>query len=243
MKVSIITPLFNRSTTIDRCIQSVLHQTHLDIEHIIMDAKSTDGSVDQVEKYLPNPKIIFDSQKDHGIYDGMNRGLQRASGEWVLFLGGDDYLATQDAIKKTLESVRPDTDLLLGRAIYENGKVFVSRFSNSLLFRNSVHHQGCLYRRNLFKAKRFNTDYRVYSDYDFNLYLLKCIHLKTEDRDVILSVCGNRGVSDTPKLKNYFEEIQIRHHYYSLPASLLFDGLCLARFAFKTIKNSIMGLV
>jgi len=240
VKVSIVTPLFNRPTTIERCIQSVLNQSYKNLEHIVMDAGSDDATLQVIRKYQSDPRLVFDSQKDKGIYDGMNRGLAVAKGEWILFLGADDYLSSANIIKDALENVGDEIGLVLASAIYENGRKISSQFGGRLIFRNSIHHQGCFYRTSLFGNKTFDLSYRVYGDYDFNLYLLKKIKPKAILKTMTFTICANFGISDTPLLRNYLEEVRIRHKYYFWLFALPFDVLSVARFVLKKTKRFLL---
>jgi glycosyltransferase len=87
--ISIITPTFNAEGTILETIQSALDQFSNDIEHLLIDAASSDQTL-QIAKRYPHLRII--SEKDRGIYDGMNKGARLSKGEWLLFLQGDDWL-------------------------------------------------------------------------------------------------------------------------------------------------------
>ena len=89
MKVSIITAVFNNRDFIEDCIKSVLSQTYKDIEHIIIDGCSTDGTLDVIKNY--NDKIAkWISESDNGIYDALNKGISLASGDVIGFLHADD---------------------------------------------------------------------------------------------------------------------------------------------------------
>lgn len=88
MKVSIITPTFNQANFIERTIESILSQDHADIEYIVMDGGSTDGTVEILKKY--SDRIIWKSKKDNGQSDAINKGLKIATGEIVAFLNSDD---------------------------------------------------------------------------------------------------------------------------------------------------------
>lgn len=88
MKVSIITPSFNQAQFIQRTIESILSQDHQEIEYIVTDGGSTDGTVDILKKY--SDKIIWKSEKDNGQSDAINKGLKMATGEIVAFLNSDD---------------------------------------------------------------------------------------------------------------------------------------------------------
>lgn len=98
MKVSIITVCLNSIRTIEQCIQSVIGQTHSNIEYIIVDGKSSDGTIDMIEKYSDNI-AHYSSKRDKGIYDAMNRGLEKATGDYVIFLNADDYYSTSRSIE------------------------------------------------------------------------------------------------------------------------------------------------
>src|SRR5665213_1547652 len=112
-RLSVITPILNGVHTIERCVQSVLNQSAKEIEHILVDGGSTDGTLDLLKKYNPEKvKVLSDS--DHGIYDAMNRGLKVASGEWVIFIGGNDYLASPNVIEEILNLEQESVDILLG---------------------------------------------------------------------------------------------------------------------------------
>lgn len=100
MKFSIITVCYNSEKTIERTIQSVLNQTFQDFEYIIVDGKSTDGTLDIVhsyeEKFAGRLKVI--SEKDNGIYDAMNKGIKMAQGEWIGLINSDDWY-DEDALQ------------------------------------------------------------------------------------------------------------------------------------------------
>ena len=105
-KISIITINYNDAEGLRKTLASVASQTYTDIEHIIVDGASTDGSVDVIREYetinlsSTNPiRIVWVSEKDKGIYDAMNKGVAKASGEYLLFLNGGDALASPTAIQ------------------------------------------------------------------------------------------------------------------------------------------------
>ena len=99
MKVSIITVVYNGAEFIRDCIESVLSQTYADIEYIIVDGKSTDGTVDIVKSYGTNV-ALFISEPDKGLYDAMNKGIRRATGDVIGLLNADDFLPTQPRHRK-----------------------------------------------------------------------------------------------------------------------------------------------
>ena len=115
-KISIITPSFNSVHTIAETIESVRGQNYPNLEHIVMDGGSTDGTVDLLRKY---PHLIWVSEKDEGHYHAMNKGLQRATGELVNILNADDCFrpGTLGKVAQAFEK-NPSWDGLFGDVVY-----------------------------------------------------------------------------------------------------------------------------
>ena len=97
MKVSVITVCYNTAECIENAITSVLSQTYKDIEYIIIDGRSTDGTLDIINNYRESISTLV-SEKDNGIYDAMNKGIGIATGEVIYFLNSDDVLFDEDVI-------------------------------------------------------------------------------------------------------------------------------------------------
>ncbi|HEY9194869.1 MAG TPA: glycosyltransferase family 2 protein, partial [Mucilaginibacter sp.] len=97
MKVSLITVVYNAANTLARCIDSVISQNHPDIEYIIIDGGSTDGTLQVIDQYRDFVNVVV-SEPDKGIYDAMNKGIRRATGDIVGTLNADDALADNDVI-------------------------------------------------------------------------------------------------------------------------------------------------
>ena len=89
--ISVITVSYNAVSTIEDTILSVINQTYPNIEYIIIDGGSADGTVDIIEKYVDRISYWV-SEPDKGIYDAMNKGLKVANGDWAIFMGSDDYV-------------------------------------------------------------------------------------------------------------------------------------------------------
>jgi glycosyltransferase involved in cell wall biosynthesis len=112
--ISIITPSFNAAGTISETLESVVAQLTGDVEHLLIDACSNDGTLEVTGKF---PHLKITSEVDRGIYDGMNKGAARATGEWLLFLQADDWLpsGTLDAYHQAIEEY-PIADVICGSA-------------------------------------------------------------------------------------------------------------------------------
>ena len=112
--LSIITPSFNAAGTIGETLESVVVQLSNDVEHLLIDACSSDGTLEIASKY---PHVTIRSEPDRGIYDGMNKGASLASGEWLLFLQADDWLPSGalDAYCQAI-AVAPNAEVICGSA-------------------------------------------------------------------------------------------------------------------------------
>ena len=102
MKISIITIVYNNKNNIEACIQSVLHQTYTNIEHIIIDGGSTDGTQQIIERYR-HKLACYISEKDSGLYNALNKGIRKATGDIIGILISDDFDASNNIIKNVLK--------------------------------------------------------------------------------------------------------------------------------------------
>ena len=104
MKISIITVVFNNKVGLEATIQSVINQTYNDIEYIIIDGGSEDGTKEILEQYSSNINYWV-SENDNGIYHAMNKGAAKASGSYLLFLNAADVLADNKVIEKVVDEI------------------------------------------------------------------------------------------------------------------------------------------
>ena len=167
-KISIITVVFNGSDYIDETIKSVLDQDYPNFEYIIIDGGSTDNTVKIINKY--NKKIdILISEKDNGIYDAMNKGIDIASGEWVLFMNcGDNFFDSKVLSNIFLTPIDTDIKLIYGgckvRSDWGDFKINVRPVGEIW---KSFTHQSIFSRIELNRKFKFNLDFKAASDYNF----------------------------------------------------------------------------
>ncbi len=193
MKVSIITVAYNSSKTLTDTIMSVLRQTYNDIEYIIVDGASTDATINIIRQYEPlfKGRLHWISEKDNGIYDAMNKGIQMATGDVVGTLNSDDYFTSDDIIEKVASSLQDSQiDAIYGdiHFIKDNrpGKYF--RYYSSKWFRPlwlrfgfMPAHPSFYCRRKIFeKAGFYKTDYQIGSDYEMMVRLFRRYGLKAQ---------------------------------------------------------------
>jgi glycosyltransferase involved in cell wall biosynthesis len=210
MRVSIITVVRNDSAGLARTIASVRSQSYRPIEFIVMDGASEDETVKVIEA---NEDIIghWESQRDGGIYDAMNKGLQRATGDFLLFLNAGDELLASDSLERAASAAkqRPHADVLYFQALGEDGRpVGGCRRTSAILFDSVGNHQAALMRATVHKRFPFNTHYRIKADRDVQLrmYLAGCrmLHVPWP-----IARTEGGGISATAIPQKEWENIQI----------------------------------
>lgn len=194
--ISIITVVYNASLTIEDSIKSVIGQKTKNYQYIIIDGASNDGTVDIIKKYSNNIDVFL-TEKDKGIYDAMNKGLDASEGEYVYFLGADDFLHSDSLTTDLLTFIQDKRpDLILGNIKYTHGQVITPVFNHKLLLHNSVHHQGTFYLSKHFNSFRYDISFKLISDYELNLNLyLARKSLKLLFIDYIIALCTDNGMS------------------------------------------------
>ena len=219
--VSIITVVYNGCAYIAQTIESVLSQSYDNVEYIIIDGGSTDGTVDIIQKY-EHAIDYWVSEPDNGIYDAMNKGIQVACGEWIWMLNADDYL-TNDAIQKVfLEKTNnfPDSVAIYGCLIKSFNGFNLVIGKRSLSYDKKLinfNHPATIMHCSLFKKYgAFDVAYRLSSDYDFFMRLVRN-GIKFDFVDEVLATMRLDGSSD--RVANYFrrgkEHFAIDKKYFS----------------------------
>lgn len=186
MKLSIITICYNDKAGFEKTAKSVVSQTSLtDVEWIIIDGASTDGSVDsmlEVKNSLINNPLTanligyFISEKDKGIYNAMNKGIRQAKGEYLLFMNSGDCIYAEDTLEKVMPLLK-DKDVYVGDVANDtDGRLMVSQFPRELTPRvildqvvfKLIPHQAAFIKRELFERYGlYREDLRIASDWYF----------------------------------------------------------------------------
>lgn len=209
MKISVIIPCFNASDTIKSCLESVVAQ-EADVEIIVKDGGSTDTTneiIASFEKHLTHHVI----GTDEGVYDAMNQAIDKASGEWLYFLGADDVLANPTSLSQLLADAEEDCSLVIGRTKNlppRHTKVpewYEPKWDRSLRLKNSVHHQGVIYRSNVFASYRYPSQFKILADYHLNLKLFFSNHKAALSNSHVAN-CSSDGISKSFNESLYKEE-------------------------------------
>ena len=191
MKVSIITVVFNNVLTLKDAIDSVLSQTHKNIEYIVIDGGSVDGTLELILSYEDKLAIIL-SEPDKGIYDAMNKGLKLASGDIIGILNSDDIYQDNRVIEDVVSEFIQDSqlDILYGDLVYvkQSNTAEVVRIWKSLTYYDKYFEDGnvpphptVFLRSNVYKTVGyFNLKLRLAADYEFLLRVFKLNEFKSK---------------------------------------------------------------
>lgn len=203
-KISIVTVSYNAEETIERTIQSVLSQTYHNIEYIVVDGASTDHTIDVIKKYRGQVYVL--SEPDKGIYDAMNKATQIVTGDYLLFLGADDILASSSVIDDVSKHLIDPNIVYYGNVrIRSSGKIFNKRYNKAKWAIWNVSHQSIFYPRIIYRNYSYDLYYKVYADYAYNLRLLKNkIHF--DYIDLIISIYNTEGFSSYTKDLNFSKD-------------------------------------
>ena len=232
-KISIITVCFNSEKTIKKTLKSIQNQKYNKIEHVIIDGKSNDKTISIVKKFQHIKKII--SEKDHGIYDAMNKGLKIASGDIVGFLNSDDFYASSNVLNLVNKTFNQDPKLEACYAdlvyIHPNDAYKVLRYWKSNKFVKgsfskgwSPPHPTFFVRSSIYKKfGNFNLNYKIASDIDLMMRFIEVKKIKTHYISKVLVKMRSGGVSNR-SLKNVLklnQEILISLNENNLPYNFL----------------------
>lgn len=175
--ISVIVAVYNAAATLSKCLDSIASQTFKNFELIVIDGGSSDGSVDLIKRYEPQIAYWI-SERDLGIYNAWNKGVRQANGEWVCFVGADDYLWNADVfdgLAARLMTMPAEVSVAyskvavlnqLHETLYELGSTWEAsrtRFRDTM----SIPHPALMHRRTLFTTHgEFDESFRIAGDYE-----------------------------------------------------------------------------
>ena len=196
MKASIITVVYNGRDYIESAIQSVLRQTYKNIEYLIIDGGSTDGTVDIIKRYRDQISK-FISEKDDGLYDAMNKGIKMATGDIIGTLNSDDFYADNSVIERVVEAIeREQADVLWGDLVYvkAGNESKTTRVWKSSVYEPGKFQKGWMPPHPTFFVRKsvydrfglFRTDFKIAADYELMLRFLEKNKIKGVYLPVVL---------------------------------------------------------
>ena len=213
--ISIIIPTYNSAKTIKRCLDSIVAQTYEDYEILVMDGVSKDDTVLLTQSYN-NPRIRVCSEPDNGIYDAMNKGILKSKGEWLYFLGSDDYLYAPDVLENVSSELNPKYKIVYGDVdttclIPEN----MGEWKIEMIDYNRCH-QAIFYHRSLFnKYGLYDTTYRLYADYMYNIRCFWEYKVPTKYSNIAIAHYSEGGASSTCDDTQFYKDYNIIKFRYN----------------------------
>lgn len=253
---SIITCTYNAESVLQRTLDSVLEQTYSHVEHIIVDGASTDATLDRVEAYKQKSdaedwchEVRVKSEPDRGLYDAMNKGIQRATGQYVLFLNAGDTFPSADTLELVAESVGEgeeppavlygDTDVvdndghfLRHRRLSPPRRLTWRSFMKGML----VCHQAFYARTDLAKATPYDLHYRFSADVDWCIRIMRLARRRRLPMRNVGAVVVNfldGGMTTTNHRASLKERFHVMAHHYGFVPTVIMHAWFVVRSLFK----------
>ena len=229
MKISVITISYNSSITIKHTLKSVQTQTHPNIEHIIVDGKSTDNTLQICNDFNHISKII--SESDMGVYDAFNKGLKLASGEIIGFLNSDDVFYDKHSLKKISDKFDEQTDCVFANLDYVNQKGKVVRKWRSKPYQRNAFSKGWMPAHPTFYCRKsiydelggYDDSFDIAGDFELMLRFLEKNNIRSKfiDQTLVKMMAGgisNNGISSKIKIikeeKRAFKQNKIGFSFF-----------------------------
>lgn len=244
MKFTIVTCTFNAEHELQRTLDSVFQQSHTDVEHLILDGLSHDRSVEMAQTYKQRSdeartghEVVVCSERDSGLYDAMNKGIARATGDYIVFLNAGDTFPSEATLEHIAHSIGDgealpgviygDTDIvndegrfLRHRRLQPPAKLTWRSFRNGML----VCHQAFYALTTLAKDNPYNLNYRFSADVDWCIRVMKEAerqHLTLKNVDEVVVNYLDGGMTEKNHRASLRERFSVMRRHYGLPLTLI----------------------
>lgn len=262
MKVSIVTITYNAARTLQRTLDSVACQTYADIEHLIIDGASKDDTVAIAERYKAASRhtVVIQSEPDKGLYDAMNKGLQKATGDYLVFLNAGDTLYAPDTIETVVRCVQ-QPPLLLERAGGEAPAVIYGDTAITDAEGNFLHlrthrppeqltwksfkqgmlvcHQAFYVLTSLARQIPYDLQYRHSADVDWCIRIMReaeRLHLSLVNTHAVLANFEEGGDTTQHHRDSLKERFSVMAHHYGLCQTLILHGWFILRAVARRLR-------
>ena len=222
VKISIVTPTYNNFVKLKFNINSVLSQTFYDIEHIIVDNLSNDGTENLIKEYIGKAKypVIYIREKDNGIYHAMNKGIKAANGVWVHILNSDDYYIDGNSLS-SLNIEDNNYDVIANAIIVKNEKTgsIISKWIpvyNKKINHYNFPHSGMIIKKDFYeKYGYYDERYKILSDSMYCMKFLPFAKYKIIEEPIVIML--NSGISNKFSFTKSKELMIFNLYYYHGP--------------------------
>jgi glycosyltransferase involved in cell wall biosynthesis len=218
--ISVLTVARNAAEEIERTVKSVLNQTYDNVEYIIIDGASTDGTLDIIKKYS-NRVDYWISEMDRGVYYGMNKGIDLASGDWINFMNSGDRFYKPDVIQQVVDECAQDIDFIYGDHIYGDNLKSTKAAEFETLWQRLKNkdfdvawmggfpcHQSLFSRATVLKKYKYDVKYKLASEQNFLLTVYSNNH-KYRKLDLVVSFYNKGGMSYKFQIRSLIERWRI----------------------------------
>ncbi|OQX94370.1 MAG: hypothetical protein B6I23_01420 [Rickettsiaceae bacterium 4572_127] len=206
-KVTIITGTYNlikgeREEVFKEMLKSVYSQTYKNIEHLIIDGASDDGTLDLIDKLTKKQKNVrVISEPDKGIYDAMNKGIKKATGDYLIILNSDDHYTEDNAIELLVEAIeKNDAEFSVADSLFHNKFIYKANVEIFVITHPFIHNTFLAKKELYKKYGNFDLSYEIGADYDL-IYRFLRNNLKYEKVDKVLTILRDGGFSTTDDKK------------------------------------------
>lgn len=213
MKVTVVTAVLNDAGHIEQTILSVISQTDIEIEYIIVDGGSKDGTLELIGKYKDKISLLI-SESDRGVYDAMNKGIKYSTGDFVYFLNSGDVLLNPSILSKIkLEELKERNAIIYGNVVVAYGNIEALEkprpfFNSKMKFKGiGICHQSMFFPGELIRNEKYDLSYKIAADYDL-VYRLWRKGTEFLYRDITIAKYDwGKGISSNPyKLLDVYRE-------------------------------------
>lgn len=220
-QLSIVTVNYNNLDGLILTTRSILSQLFKNFDWYIVDGGSTDGSLEYIQS-ISDSRLNYISEKDKGIYDAQNKGIQNTKGEYLLFLNSGDYFYATNSLEEIFNQ-NPKEEFLYFD-LYMDSKIiqYPKKLDYLFFFTNIINHQSQIIHRSLFaKYGLYSLDYPFSADYDFLLRIFKNFQISYQYFPIILSVYDTNGVTSTKENLNLIHKEKNEIRQKNIPYEIL----------------------
>jgi len=229
--VSIIIPTYNSIGFLSKAVDSILSQNFKDFEIVIMDNLSVDGTADLIEQYKKKDnRFRLFRERDYGIYDAMNKGIDQAKGDWLYFMGADDTLFDENVLSSIAMHLTAENDIVYGDSLWipENFKE-AGEWKYETFVKANINHQRIFYRKNVFKQYGgLKLKYKIASDHEMNIRFF--CNKNIRKKYIPVTICkfhsGGFSANKTDEVFwNDWDEIILKNFKPYLPKKIIYGSL------------------
>lgn len=240
MKLTVLTINYNNKDGLIKTFESVRTQTWKDFEFIVIDGGSTDGGKELIEQ---NKQVNYwVSEKDYGVYNAMNKGIGKATGDYIIFMNSGDFFYNEFVLEKVKNQFDSNIDILYGDSVFFNDKGYKKvikapeKLTFGFFYDGGLNHQATFIKRSLFSDFLYNEDYKICADWEFFIVMVCLRNVSFQHLKDIICYYDYSGISAKEENKPiYFQERETTLQKY-FPA-FLEDGELTVETRKKRVKE------